>query len=84
MSTYSERLEIRLPPEMMRLLRQEAHQRGISVAQLVREAIEFLLVQERQARMQAAEALFQIEAPVAAWSDMKREIEAAHLEEKPQ
>lgn len=81
MSPYSERLEIRLAPETMRLLRQEARRRGISVSQLVREAIELLLIQERQARMQAAEALFRVEAPVAAWPDMKQEIEAAHLEE---
>lgn len=80
MGTLTERLEVRLPPQTMQLLRQEARQRGMSVAQLVREAIELLLMQDRQARIQAAEALFQIEAPVADWLEMKQEIEEAHLE----
>ena len=78
MGTYTERLEIRVSSETMQLLRQEARHRGISVAQLVREAIE-LFVRERQARMQAAEALFRLEAPVADWPEMKQEIEVAHL-----
>ncbi len=80
MGALTERLEVRLPPQTMQLLRQEARQRGMSVAQLVREAIELLLMQDRQARIQAAEALFQIEAPVADWPEMKQEIEEAHLE----
>lgn len=80
MGVLTERLEVRLPSQTMQLLRQEARQRGVSVSQLVREAIELLLVQDRQARMQAAEALFRIEAPVADWPEMKREIEEAHQE----
>jgi hypothetical protein len=61
----------------MQLLRQKARQRGVPVAQLVREAIESLLVQDREERLRAAEALFRIEAPVADWIEMKREIEEA-------
>ena len=80
MATLTERLELRLPPELMRLLRQEARQRGVSVAQLVRKAIESSLLEDRQARVQAAEELFQIEAPVSEWPKMKEEIEEAHLE----
>jgi len=82
MGVLTERLEVRLPSQTMQLLRQEARQRGVSVSQLVREAIELLLMQDRQARMQAAEALFQIGAPVADWPEMKREIEEAHREPK--
>lgn len=74
----TERLEVRLPRKTMQLLRQEARQRGVSVAQVVREAIELLLMEDCRARMQAAEALFQVEAPVADWPEMKREIEEAH------
>lgn len=83
MATLTERLELRLPPELMRLLRQEARQRGVSVAQLVREAIEASLLGDRRARVQAAEELFQIEAPVSEWPKMKEEIEEAHLEANP-
>jgi len=77
MGVLTERLEVRLSPRTMQLLRQEARQRGVPVAQLVREAIESLLVQDREERLRAAEALFRIEAPVADWIEMKREIEEA-------
>lgn len=79
MGVLTERLEVRLSPQTMQLLRQKARQRGVSVAQLVREAIEFLLVQDREDRLRAAEALFRIEAPVADWAEMKREIEEARV-----
>ena len=79
-ATLTERLELRLPPELMRLLREEARRRGISVAQLVREAIEASLIGDREARIRAAEELFRLEAPVSEWPEMKREIEEAHLE----
>lgn len=78
METLSERLEVRLAPKTAHLLRQEAERRGIPVAQLVREAIDLLLKEDRQARLNAAEALFQVEAPTADWAQMKREIEEAH------
>jgi len=80
MATLTERLEVRLPSELMRLLREEAQRRGISVAHLVREAIESSLIGDRKARVQAAEELFQVESPVSGWSQMKKEIEEAHLE----
>ncbi len=78
MPVLSERLEVRLPPETVQLLRREAERRGVSVARLVREAIDLLLQEDRQARLRAAEALFQVEAPIADWDQMKREIEEAH------
>jgi len=49
----------------------------------VRKAIEASLLGDRQARVQAAEELFQIEAPVSEWPKMKEEIEEAHLEANP-
>ncbi|MBI4470569.1 MAG: ribbon-helix-helix protein, CopG family [Acidobacteria bacterium] len=77
MSTLSERLEIRLPPHTMEQLRLEAKTRGVSVGQVAREAIDLLLRQDRKSRVEAAEALFEVEAPVSDWSTMKREIEDA-------
>ena len=76
----TERLEIRLEPWAMRLLRAEAQRQHVSVAQLVRQAIAQLLEQDRQARAQAAEALFRLQAPVADWETMKREIEEARAQ----
>ncbi len=75
----SDRLEIRVPPEMLRVLRGEAVRRGVSVGRLVREAIETLIREDRKARMDAAEALSRIEAPVADWPEMEREIAAGFL-----
>ena len=80
MSVLTERLEVRVPPQTLQLLRQEAQRRGVSVAQIAREAIDLMLKEDRQARLLAAEALFQVEAPVADWGAMKREIEETHLE----
>ena len=77
MDVGTELLEVRLPPQTLQLLRQEAERREIPVAELVREAIDLLLAQDKQARMQAAEALCQVEAPIADWGQMKREIEEA-------
>jgi hypothetical protein len=77
MAVRTEPLEVQLPPRTLQLLRQEAERREMSVADLVREAIDLLLAQDKQARMQAAEALCQVEAPVADWEQMKREIEEA-------
>ncbi|NOX61323.1 MAG: ribbon-helix-helix protein, CopG family [Chloroflexi bacterium] len=80
MHALTERLEVRLPKDTMRQLREEAQQRNATVSQLVREAIETLLVHDSQARIHAAEALFRIEAPVADWPEMEDEIERAHIE----
>lgn len=77
MDVRTEPLEVQLPPQTLQLLRQEAERRAMSVADLVREAIDLLLAQDRQARVQAAEALCQVEAPAADWEQMKREIEEA-------
>ena len=80
MATLTERLEIRLPSQTIRLLRQEAERRHVSLAKLVREAIDLLLEHDREMRMRAAQDLFQVEAPVSDWSTMKKEIEESHSE----
>ena len=77
MDIATEPLEVRLPSQTIQLLREEAERREIPVAELIREAIDLLLGQDREARIQAAEALCQVEAPVADWEQMKREIEEA-------
>jgi len=80
MDALTERFEVQLPGHTLQLLRSEAERRGVPVAELIREAIDLLLAQDRQARVQAAEALFQVEAPVRDWPEMKREIEDARLQ----
>ncbi len=81
MEYLTERLEIRLHSDMMGLLRKEARQQNVPVAQIVRQAIEMFLKENRQTQMEPAQALFQVGAPVSDWEKMKREIEGAELKE---
>jgi uncharacterized protein (DUF1778 family) len=81
MATLTERLEIRLSRSTYRLLREEAHRRGVPVADLVRQGIDLLLREDRLRRLAAADALFELQAPVANWETMKRQIERAHTAE---
>lgn len=78
----TERLEVRLTERMAGRLRREAEGRGVPVARLVRQAIEALLEGDRKARIQAAEELFEVGAPVADWPVMEAEIRAAREEER--
>ena len=77
MTTLTERLEVRLERDQLRQLKKQARQQGVSVAQLVRQAIELLLQEDRETRMRAVERLCQIGAPIADWDQMEREIEDA-------
>ena len=76
-----ERVEVHLSPEIAEWLRQEAQHRGVTMDEIVREAVEFLLAEDRRARLRAAEALFRVDAPVNDWDTMEREIYEAHIEE---
>lgn len=78
MEALSERLEVRLSPKTLHLLRQEAQQKKVPVDQLVLQAIEKMLQKDQQLKLRSAEALFKVEAPVSDWPEMKREIEASH------
>ncbi len=80
MEALTERFEIRLSRHTLQALRLEAQQRSVSMARLVREAIDLLLEEDRRAKLRAAESLFEVGAPVAEWEQMKQEIVTAHLE----
>lgn len=77
MGELSERMEIRLDSERMRLLKKESRERGVSMAEIVREAIDARYQATRDDKLRAAEELFQVEAPVDDWEEMKRQIEEA-------
>jgi len=79
MKVLTEKLEVRLPPQTMNLLREEAKRRGTSLSGLAREAIERFLAENQKARLEAAEALFSVEAPVGDWGTMEKEIEEARV-----
>ncbi len=77
MEALTERLEIRVSHRTLRLVREEARTRGVSVGQLIREAIDREVDDGMADRLRAAEALFAIAAPVGDWPQMEREIEQA-------
>ncbi len=83
MSEYTERLEVRLRPDTYRFLREQAYVRGVSMGQLVREALERQYGTEDRVvdpeKQRAMERLFQVEAPVADWPEMEREIEKGRV-----
>lgn len=87
MSGYEERLEIRLDPERYSRLRREAQERGVSMAWIVREALDRYYVsgdkEEAKRRQQAMERLFSTDAPVEDWPTMKEEIEKGFLRHDP-
>lgn len=78
MAITTERLEIRIPSPLLASLKQAARRRSVPVAEIVREAITLLLEDDRQLRLNAARALFQIGAPVDEWEVMKRQISEAY------
>ncbi len=80
MEALTERLEVRVDGSTMRRLRAAAARRGVSVGQVVREAVGQSLIDDRAGRRLAAEALFAVGASVADWPDMERDIEEAHGE----
>jgi len=83
METLGDQLEVHLPPQTLIHLRAEARRRGVPVDQLVSQAIDLFLREDRQTRLRAAEALFQVEAPVADWEEIKREIVKGRLSDTP-
>lgn len=83
MTMLDERLEIRLSKPTLGQLRDEAKVRGVSIAALVREAIDQHFDMDRRERLAAARDLFEIGAPVDDWPVMKREIEAGYVETGP-
>ncbi len=75
----TERLEVRLSPVHYEILHKEATQRGVSMGRLVREAVEEKYGNLRTQRIEAVRKLALLNAPVADWEQMKREIEQGYL-----
>lgn len=68
------RLEVRLYPEQLKQLKDEAKQKNTSVGNLVREAIDQRYQVSKVEKMDAVNQLAKINAPVADWEQMKKEI----------
>ena len=60
-------------------MRQESIRRRASLGELVREALQEKYGSREARRHEAVERLFSVDAPVADWEQMKREIEEGRL-----
>jgi uncharacterized protein (DUF1778 family) len=72
------RLEIRLLPEKLQMLKDEAARKNTSVGGIVREAIDSYWAVSAEEKLTAVRKLAELKAPVAAWDKMKKEIEAEY------
>lgn len=81
----SERLEVRIDPGTMELLKEVSEKRGVSVGELVRQAVStYLADEDRAARMAAVEALCSMEVfEVDEWEVMEEQYERERYEELP-
>lgn len=79
MAKYRERLEVRLTAYEYQYLKEYAAARGISMGQLVREALDrqYGMTQDRRdlEKQRALEKLFAVDAPVDDWTEMEAQIE---------
>jgi len=73
------RLEIRLQPEQLKKLKDEAAAKNTSVGNLVREAIDQHYEVSREDKLKAVQQMAHINAPVTNWEQMKKEIESGYL-----
>ncbi len=72
------RLEIRLNPDQLEKLKKEAAEKKKSVGSIVREAIELRYEISEEDRLKAIQQISGLNAPVADWEQMKKEIEAEY------
>jgi predicted DNA-binding protein len=76
MAIYTVRVQTVLSSEQFDLLNQLSEETRKPLSQLVREAIQQVYVEknERLRRRQALQKLLELEAPVADWDQMEKEI----------
>ncbi len=72
------RLEIRLHPDQLEKLKKEAAEKKKSVGSIVREVIELRYEVSEEDRLKAVQQISGLNAPVADWEQMKKEIEAEY------
>lgn len=76
-----QRVQVLLPPDQYRALRERAARQRVSMGALVREALSRELnLPTREERLAAVERMGRMDLPVADWRQMKREILEAQLE----
>ena len=76
------RLEIRLHPEKLQKLKEEAAKKNTSVGSIVREAIDTYCAVSVEEKLAAVKELEELKTPTAGWDKMKKEIETGYKGER--
>lgn len=69
------RLEIRVYPKQLKKLREEAKNKGTSIGNIIREAIDQRYQVSGEDKLKAVQKMAGINGPVSDWDQMKHEIE---------
>lgn len=80
---HSERTQVLLTPSQRRRLERIATRENRSMGAVIRDAIDAYTLPRARSRHEALEALFALEAPVADWEQMKREIIDGAVGDRP-
>lgn len=72
--SLTERTQVLLTREQRARLERIAAHRGVSVGAVIRDAVDLLTEPRRRSRIEAAQSLFAMEAPVDDWEVMEEEI----------
>lgn len=80
MPTMTKKTTILFPPKLYKQLERVAQEKGISVAQLVRQAAtQNYLLPDQRARREAVRAIAAMSLPIGSWREMEVETTKARL-----
>ena len=76
---HSERTQVLLTPDQRGRLERIAAREGRSMGAVIRDAVDAYTLPRARPREEALRSLFELDAPVADWEQMKAEIERGAL-----
>lgn len=80
---HSERTQVLLTPEQRARLERIAAREGRSLGAVIRDAVDAYTLPRARSPHEVLESLFSMNAPVADWDQMKREIIEGAIGERP-
>jgi predicted DNA-binding protein len=83
MCMHSERTQVLLSPEQRERLERIAAREGRSLGAVIRDAVDAYTLPRARPQHEILDSLFAIDAPVADWGQMKREIIEGAIGERP-
>ncbi len=81
MSTKSKRAQILMSPDEYRKLEKIARARNLSVAELIRSALQERYLVTDSDRAQSLQRIFSLGLPDEDWSDLEEDVAAAHSDD---